>query len=88
MLLIDKITSFISKCKSSRAASNAARIKQYAEHDALVRFNISSLEGKPVILYNDVVISVPNEANTSDALIKTMLKLREIYVQSKCDVKA
>lgn len=85
MFLIDSITSFINKCKAQRAASNAAERKQSAEHEALTRFNISSLDGKPVILYDDVVISVPNDKETGDSLIQTMLKLREIYVQSKCN---
>lgn len=30
MFLIDNITSFISKCKAQRAASNAAERKQFA----------------------------------------------------------
>lgn len=85
MFLIDNITSFISKCKAQRAASNAAERKQFAERDALARFNISSFDGKPVILYGDVVISVPNDKTTGDSLIQSMLKLREIYVQSKCN---
>lgn len=53
MFLIDNITSFISKCKAQRAASNAAERKRFAERDALARFNISSFDGKPVILYGD-----------------------------------
>lgn len=85
MFLIDNIASFINKCKAQRAASNAAERKQFAERDALTRFNISSFEGKPVILYGDVVISVPNDKTTGDSLIQSMLKLREIYVQSKCN---
>lgn len=85
MFLIDNITSFISKCKAQRAASNAAERKQFAEREALARFNISSFDGKPVILYGDVVISVPNDKTTGDSLIQSMLKLREIYVQSKCN---
>ena len=85
MFLIDKITSFITKCKESRAASNAAERRQFAERDALTRFNISSFEGKPVIIYGDVVVSVPNDKTTGDSLIQSMLKLREIYVQSKCN---
>ena len=85
MFLIDNITKFINKCKEARAASNAAERKQFAERDALTRFNISSFEGKPVILYGDVVISVPNDKTTGDSLIQSMLKLREIYVQSKCN---
>jgi len=85
MFLIDKITNFISSCKESRAAANAAERKQFAERDALSRFNISSFGGKPVIIYGDVVISVPNDKTTGDSLIQSMLKLREIYVQSKCN---
>ena len=37
----------------------------------------------PVIIYNKVVISVPESKVTGDQLIKTMLKLREIFVTSK-----
>ncbi len=85
MFLIDNITNFINKCKEARAASNAAACKQCAESEALARFNISSFEGKPVILYGDVVISIPNDKATGDSLIQSMLKLREIYVQSKCN---
>lgn len=85
MFLIDNITSFINKRKAQIAASNAAERRQTAERDALTRFNISSFEGKPVIIYGDVVISVPNDKATGDMLIQSMLKLREIYVQSKCN---
>lgn len=85
MFLIDNITKIISKWKETRIASKALEHKQYAEQEALIRFNISSFDGKPVIIYGDVVISIPNDKTTGDSLIQTMLKLREIYVQSKCN---
>ncbi len=85
MFLIDNITKFFSKWKETRIASKAAERKQYAEQEALIRFNISSFDGKPVIIYGDVVISIPNDKETGDSLIQSMLKLREIYVQSKCN---
>lgn len=85
MFLIDNITKCISNWKATRVASKATERKQYAEQEALTRFNISSFNGKPVIIYDDVVISIPNDKETGDSLIQSMLKLREIYVQSKCN---
>ena len=85
MFLIDNITKIISKWKERRTASKAMEHKQYAEQEALIRFNISSFDGMPVIIYGDVVISIPNDKETGDSLIQSMLKLREIYVQSKCN---
>lgn len=85
MFLIDNIAKCISNWKATRAASKATERKQYAEQEALTRFNISSFNGKPVIIYDDVVISIPNDKETGDSLIQSMLKLREIYVQSKCN---
>lgn len=85
MFLIDNITKCISNWKVARATSKATERKQYVEQEALTRFNISSFNGKPVIIYDDVVISIPNDKETGDSLIQSMLKLREIYVQSKCN---
>lgn len=77
------IKNLISTWKESREKHNAEQRKHIAEDDALHLFNISEHDGMPVILYNHVVISVPEKNVTGDQLIKSMLKLREIYVQSK-----
>ena len=77
------IGKLINNRKESRKKRNDEERKRIAEDDALHSFNISEHEGMPVILYNHVVISVPESNVTGDQLIKTMLKLREIFVTSK-----
>lgn len=84
MFLIDKITKTINDWRQSITDANVTKRREQIEHEALRRFNISSFDGKPVIIYNDVVITVPNDKTTGDSLIQSMLKLREIYVQSRC----
>ena len=84
MFLIEKITKTINDWRQSITDANVTKRREQIEHEALRRFNISSFDGKPVIIYNDVVITVPNDKTTGDSLIQSMLKLREIYVQSRC----
>ncbi len=77
------IKNLISNFKEARAKKNAEERKRIAEDSALQLFNISEHDGMPVILYNHVVVSLPEKDITGDQLIKSMLRLREIYVQSK-----
>lgn len=58
-------------------------IREMASHEALRCFNIDSYNGEPVITYNHVIISVPQKNISGEQLITTMLKLREIYIESK-----
>lgn len=77
------IGNLIKNWSESRKKRNDEERKRIAEDDALHSFNISEHEGMPVIIYNKVIISVPESKVTGDQLIKTMLKLREIFVKSK-----
>lgn len=83
MDLFNKIEKFFKNCRAAQKAKNAAARKRLAEYDALDRFNIGSYDNKPVIIYNNVVISSTNSRQTAEELIKTMLELREIYVKNK-----
>ncbi len=80
---MEAIKKLISNWKEARKKRSAEQRKEMAQDDALCLFNIGEHEGMPVILYNHVVISVPQKGMTGDQLIQSMLKLREIYVQSK-----
>ena len=81
--MFSSIKNFVSNWKESREKRNAEERKHIAEDEALRSFNISEHKGMPVILFNHVIITVPNKETTGDQLIQSMLKLREIYVQSK-----
>ena len=81
--MFPSIKNLVSNWKESREKRNAEERKHIAEDEALRSFNISKHEGMPVILYNHVIVTVPSKEVTGDQLIQSMLKLREIYVQSK-----
>lgn len=83
MNLINKISENIKSYRAARKRRKENEHKRVAENDALARFNISKFNGKAVILYDDVVISVPDDKITGDMLIQSMLELRDIYVKLK-----
>ena len=80
--IFNGIKGFI-KAKAQRAKNEQ---KQMIEHDAQTKFNISKFNGKAVIIYDGVVVSVPNDNIAGDVLIDRMFELRDIYTSQKiCD---
>lgn len=83
MNFISKIKDAVSAFIKSRKEHKAASVREIAAHEALRYFNIDAYDGEPVITFNNVVVSIPQKNISGDQLIKTMLQLREIYIQSR-----
>ena len=83
MNLFEQIKQMFSNFSQRRKEHKLKSVREMASHEALHSFNIDAYNGEPVITSNHIVISVPQKNVSGEQLIDTMLKLREIYIESK-----
>lgn len=76
---MDKIVEWFRARKKAHNESMARRAQAARANLAVERFNIIDFHGSPVISLDGIVISVPNEKVSGDALIKQLMELRKIY---------
>lgn len=75
--LIKKIKNYIKKLKKINNINFIKKVKENSED----LFNIIELNNKPVLTFNGVVITTPDECDIK-TLVSKMFTLRNIYVNS------
>lgn len=79
---IDKIKNYIKKINKARKINNVKRIK----NDSEFLFNVVKFEGKPVLTFNRVVITTPDECDL-ETLVNKMFTLRDMYTKKYSELK-
>lgn len=72
------IKTYISELHSN----NYKRYIKQVEREAVDLFNIVDYDGKPVITFNGIIITTPQECSNTNIMNK-LFTLREIYVKQK-----
>jgi len=78
---MDKIVAWFRAWKEARSEKQAQSDKNTRAQMAISRFNIIDHNDIPVIALDGIIITVPNEKQNGDALIKQLIELRKIYVE-------
>ena len=78
--IVNKIKDYLKKLKKIKDINNIKRIKNNSEF----LFNVVKFEGKPVLTFNRVVITTPDECDL-ETLVNKMFTLRDMYIK-KCSI--
>lgn len=78
---MEKIKDFFKNWRDRAKEKKVNRMREELAQFAKERFNIINYEGTPVITYNGVIITVPDQKLSGDELIRQLMELRRIYVE-------